>query len=185
MELGVVEGTVRICEHDDAWAGEAQRTIEYYKELLKDQDISEYQHVGSTAIKGIPAKPIIDIAAAIKDESVVEKCRQTLLDAGYKYLGKVNDDDWMYYTGHPGQNDRTHHLHLVTEGSLQWLNYVAFRDYLNAFPEKAKIYEDLKRKLAATMADKRKEYHDMKIPVINQLQEESYVWWENRKENNK
>lgn len=178
MELGLVEGTVKLCEHDSEWADEAARTIEYLKQLLKDQDILEYQHVGSTSINGIPAKPIIDIAAAISDESVVEKCKDTFEAEGFKYLGKVQDDDWMYYIGHPGQNDRTHHVHLVTAGSRTWKAYIAFRDYLNTFPDEAKKYEDIKRKAAEQNINKRKEYHKMKSPVIDELEMKAIEWFD-------
>lgn len=182
MELGVIEGTVRLAEHDPEWAEEAKRTIACLKDLLKGQEISDYQHVGSTSIISIPAKPIIDIAVAIKDESVVGKCEKVMTDAGYKYLGKIADDDWMYYIGHPGQNDRTHHIHFVTQGSDAWIGYLAFRDYLNANPAAAKKYEDTKRALAKELQNERKKYRDGKGVVVDELEKEALKWWNSKQE---
>ncbi|MBR2258873.1 MAG: GrpB family protein [Blautia sp.] len=178
MELGVVNGTVRLAEHDPAWAEEAARMIAHLQEILRDPDILEYQHVGSTAIRGILAKPIVDIAAAIRDYSVVERWRDRLEAEGFQYLGKVTDDDWMYHIGHPGRNDRTHHLHFVTAGSARWIKYVSFRDYLNAVPAAAERYGNLKRSLAETLAGERKQYHAAKVSLIDELEAEAFAWWE-------
>ena len=184
MELGVVEGTVRLAEHDPAWADEAKRMIAYLKEILVGQDIYDYQHVGSTSIRNIPAKPIRDIAVAIKDESVVEKCRKSMTDAGFQYLGEISADDWMYFTGHPGQNDRTHHIHFVTAGSEAWIYYLAYRDYLNADQEAAAKYAALKRELTEKYKDQRRTYHEMKVPLIEELQKEAIRWWRFEREHN-
>ena len=136
------------------------------------------QHVGSTAIEGIPAKPIIDIAVAIESPASVERYRAALEAEGFTYLGKVTDDDWMFHIGHPGRNDRTHHVHMITAGSRRWVLYLAFRDYLNAVPEAAKLYGDLKRELSGTMGDQRKLYHDKKAPLIDRLEADAFAWWE-------
>ena len=95
---------------------------------------------------------------------------------GFTLLGKVNTDDWMYYIGHPGQNDRTHHIHFVTAGSRAWDDYINFRDYLTANEEPRKEYEELKRRLSETKANERKAYHDLKAPLIIRLIEEAREW---------
>ena len=96
MDLGVKNGTVRILEHDPKWADEASRMINHLKTFLTGDDFLDFEHVGSTAIKGIPAKPIVDIAVAIKDESVVEKYKDIMLENGFTFLGKVTDDQKNY-----------------------------------------------------------------------------------------
>ena len=122
LDLGVVNGTVRLLEHNPCWKDEAERMIRELQTYLNGDDIFGFQHVGSTSIPGIPAKPIIDIAVAVRGEESVEKYRQVMEDRGFTYLGKVDTDDWMYYIGHPGKNDRTHHIHFITAGSRTWEN---------------------------------------------------------------
>ena len=182
MDLGVKDGTVRLCEYDPEWAAEAARMISRLEKLLAGQDIYEYQHVGSTAVPGMPAKPIIDIAAAIMDESVVERCRPLLEADGFGYYGKIKDDDWMYYTGHPGMKDHTHHIHFVTAGSEVWTNYLAFRDYLTAFPEAAGKYEEVKRMAARKMPGQREEYQMEKESVIREILDSAIRWWNEKNE---
>ena len=181
MDLGVKNGTVRILEHDPKWADEASRMINHLKTFLTGDDFLDFEHVGSTAIKGIPAKPIVDIAVAIKDESVVEKYKDIMLENGFTFLGKVTDDNWMYHIGHKGQDDRTHHIHFVVAGTKRWILYLAFRDYLNANPDAAKRYADLKRSLSTTYANDRLVYRNMKDPLITQLDIEAMEWYKNNK----
>ena len=176
LDLGVVNGKVRLLEHDPRWKEEAERMIRELRTYLNGDDIFGFQHVGSTSIPGIPAKPIIDIAVAVKGEETVEKYRPVMEARGFTLLGKVNTDNWMYYIGHPGQNDRTHHIHFVTAGSKAWDNYINFRDYLTANEGPRKEYEELKRKLSEIKANERKAYHDLKEPLIKRLIAEAREW---------
>ena len=75
------------------------------------------------------------------------------------------------------ENDfRTHHIHVVEWNSTAWQNYVRFRDYLNAFPEKAKEYDNLKLSLAATFAQDRGSYTAGKQMLIQQFLQEARQW---------
>ena len=180
MELGVTEGVVRLAEHDPRWHGAAEAMIRRLREFLTGSDFLDFQHVGSTAINGIPAKPIVDIAVAIREPEAVARWRSVMEEHGFQYLRKVTEDDWMFYTGHPGQNDRTHHIHFVTAGSERWDRYIYFRDYLNAVPADAERYGSLKRALAVEMPSERRAYNAGKEDLILELEAKARRW---RKEN--
>ena len=80
--IGLKRGTVQLCEHEKEWEIEAQNTIARLKEILGDV-IKDIQHVGSTSILTIKAKPIIDIAVAVDQFDDILACEKELKDAGF------------------------------------------------------------------------------------------------------
>ena len=152
MTLGLKRGTVELFAHEAQWEEEALRTIETLKAVLGDIAL-DIQHVGSTSVKSIKAKPIIDIAVAVCDFDAVLKKQAELETAGF-YCRKHGEDlpeqllfaKGSYYNGIG--DIQTHFIHVVKENSAEWRDYVNFRDYLNANAAAAKEYEDLKLKLA-------------------------------------
>lgn len=151
--IGLKRGTVQLCEHEKEWEIEAQNTIARLKEILGDV-IKGIQHVGSTSILTIKAKPIIDIALAVDDFDDILSYEKQLKDAGFYYRPNAQAslrDQLLFACGnyYDGTGDlQTHFIHVVLTGSMDWINYINFRDYLNKTPSAAKEYEDLKVSLA-------------------------------------
>ena len=149
--LGLKRGTVRLLPHETAWEAEAEQTIIMLRKLLGD-DAKEIQHVGSTAVPTICAKPIIDIALAVNSFDDVMKHLPTLQAAGFYYRAQ-NDipNQKLFACGsfYDGTGDlQTHFIHVVLTDSAQWRDYILFRDYLNRHSDTAKAYENLKLSLA-------------------------------------
>lgn len=149
--LGLKRGTVQLCEHEQAWEIEAQNTILRLKEIL-GAVIKDIQHVGSTSIPSIKAKPIIDIAIAVDDFEDVLLLEEELKKQGFYYRPKVDLGEQLLFASgsyYDSTGDlQTHFIHIVKTGSMDWRNYINFRDYLNSIPAVAKAYEDLKVLLA-------------------------------------
>lgn len=149
--LGLKRDTVQLCEHEQAWEIEAQNTIFRLKEIL-GAVIKDIQHVGSTSIPSIKAKPIIDIAIAVDDFEDVLLLEEELKKQGFYYRPKVDLGEQLLFASgsyYDGTGDlQTHFIHIVKTGSMDWRNYINFRDYLNSTPAVAKAYEDLKVLLA-------------------------------------
>ncbi len=188
--IGLEHGKVILCSHNSEWITEAARTIKILKNILKNV-ASEIEHVGSTSICSIKAKPIIDIAVAVHNFSDIICCNQELETHGFYYRYAMDDTNIFrgkidfystdirqllyacggYYDG--SNNLQTHFIHVVKAGSIEWRNYLKFRDYLNTHPSAAKEYEDLKIELSAKYADKRTEYtahkHDFIEKILNRL----------------
>lgn len=175
MALGVQNGKARLEEHNPEWKGMAEELIGELREVLKD-DAIDIQHVGSTAIQGIPAKPIIDVAVAVKDVSIAEKYIDALEARGIHYMGEIVKGQRMFCKSTPGCDDRTHHVHFVNINAPQWANYLNFRDYCNSHPDVAKAYGDLKRNLADKYADERVKYHDGKNDFITKTLADAKAW---------
>ena len=163
--LGLPKGIVKLEPHTELWrqlfAEEAARIRETVGEY-----VTAIEHVGSTSIEAIAAKPIIDIAVAVESAANGEKCVAPLENVGYEYRGEYGIAGRFYFVkGEP----RTHHVHLVTVGSNLWRSHLLFRDYLRANPPVAKEYERLKIDLAEKYPDNRDAYLAGKTAFIENV----------------
>lgn len=167
--LGLKRGTVALYPHEKAWAREAQNTILRLKAILGDT-AADMQHVGSTAVPGIKAKPIIDIAVATDDFNNVLALTDELQAGGFYYRPKTELGGQLlfacgsYYDG--TGDEQTHFIHVVRSGSKEWTDYINFRDYLIATPAAAKEYEALKVFLAQQTPTAREIYTRKKHDFI-------------------
>ncbi len=127
--------------------------------------LSEIEHVGSTSILGMSAKPVIDIAATVSGfDCIDEECVRRFADIGYTHV----PHEWFkarrfFRKGPAGAG--SHHLHVFEKGNDEYDKMVSFRDFLRRSPSAANEYLELKASLAATSAD-RQTYTDMKGPFV-------------------
>ena len=170
MSLGLKRGIVQLEPHDKQWDEIALQTIKTLKSILGD-DAIDIQHIGSTAIQAIKAKPIIDIAVAVHDIKDILPYIEVLKQHNiFFHEGAVAGE--VFFVMEDG-DIRTHHIHIVKRNGTGWSNYISFRDYLNANPEKAMMYDEFKRKSAVRFADDRKRYTASKQEIIGQLLSEA------------
>ena len=182
--IGLKRGTVKLCEHEKEWEIEAQNTISRLKKILGNV-ANDIQHVGSTAIPSIKAKPIIDIAVAVDDFNDVLALEKELKDEGFYYRPQVDLGEQLLFASgslYEGAGDlQTHFIHVVRSGSMDWINYINFRDYLNRTPSVAKEYEELKVSLAlqAPIDSGRDKYlkgkHDFIVYTLRKALVKSYL----------
>jgi len=120
------------------------------------------EHVGSTAIPGIAAKPIIDIGVSLRSFEDAVKCITPLIDLGYECLGEYGIPGRIFFrkrtdTPLPGQSHngvgRTHQVHMYERGHSEHLQHITFRDFMRTHPLDAQDYEQLKRRLAEQFDD--------------------------------
>lgn len=149
--IGLKRGTVKLYEHEKEWEIEAQNTITKLRKILGNI-IKDIQHVGSTAIPSIKAKPIIDIAIAVDDFNEILAFEKDLKNEGFYYRPNSDLGEQLLFTSgsyYEGTGDlQTHFIHIVKTESMDWINYINFRDYLNNNLSVAKEYEMLKESLA-------------------------------------
>jgi GrpB-like predicted nucleotidyltransferase (UPF0157 family) len=132
--------------------------------------IIELQHVGSTSVPGLAAKPTVDIMLGTKDWPWPETHDATLATLGYRfYKAPTLDGHWRVYLKALGTKQRGYHLHLVEHGTDHWRTHLLFRDYLRAHPGQAKRYEALKRSLAERFGNNRSAYQNGKAEMISEL----------------
>ncbi len=163
--LGLKRHTVKLVEHNEHWAIAFLETKEQLSKALANL-IIDIQHIGSTSIIGIPAKPILDIAIGIKSVEVIPKCIIRLEKIGYEFRGDSGAEGGFLFVKCSEPDVRTHHIHIVEISDVQWSNYLNFRDHLNAYPESANAYSILKQELAKKYPNDRKAYTNGKYDFI-------------------
>jgi GrpB-like predicted nucleotidyltransferase (UPF0157 family) len=124
-------------------------------------------HVGSTAVPGLAAKPIIDILAGISDLGSARPCIELVAPLGYAYAPYLPDE--MLWFCKPNPRRRTHHLHLIPVGSARYRDELKFRDYLRAHPDSRDEYARLKQGLAARFSRDREGYTEAKTDFVRDI----------------
>ena len=128
-------------------------------------------HVGSTAIPGLSAKPIIDIMVGVKSLEETKVCIELLSKIGYCYFPyKI---DLMHWFCKPSPEHRTHHLYLIEISNPEFNARLAFRDYLITHPEKAAEYEKLKKGLVEKFKNDREAYTQAKSDFVKKINTEA------------
>lgn len=125
------------------------------------------EHIGSTAVPGLVAKPVIDIMAAVETLVAARPAIAAATGAGYVYY--PYRPDVMQWFCKPSAEFRTHHLHLVPFASPLWNERLAFRDCLRSSPAVAAEYAELKQRLAAQYEFDREAYTDAKAPFVQRI----------------
>ena len=165
----MTEASVVIVPYDPTWPAQFEAEREVLERALSVRLVGSIVHIGSTAVPGLAAKPVIDIMAGVR--SLVES--QPVIGAagqlGYCYAPYRPDEEHWFCK--PSPLVRTHHLHLVPFGSPLWVQSLAFRDYLRAHAEIAAEYEALKRRLAEEHHFDREAYTQAKSPFIARITE--------------
>ncbi|MDB5526904.1 MAG: hypothetical protein JWR51_7 [Devosia sp.] len=127
------------------------------------------EHMGSTAIPGLPAKPVIDIIALVDDLDTARAAILALEATGYSYWAANPDTTKLYLAkGLPPAPRRTHHLHIHDDAD-EVRRHLMFRDHLRANPQVRDAYFDLKRDLASRFRDDREAYSKLKTDFIDAL----------------
>jgi GrpB-like predicted nucleotidyltransferase (UPF0157 family)/RimJ/RimL family protein N-acetyltransferase len=163
---------VDIVAYNPEWPTIASVEMSKLREILPSSKIIDIQHVGSTAIPGMAAKPIVDIQIAAHSlEEMKVIAIPVLQKLGYEYWYENPDSERMFFVkGMPPFGDkRTHHVHIVEASSKHWNEKINFRDYLIAHPETAKEYQQLKMSLAEQYTYDREEYTNAKCEFINKI----------------
>ncbi len=151
--IGLKRGTVVLTKFHQDWVKAFEVEKSFLQKLIGPLAL-DIQHIGSTSVPNLSAKPIIDILMAVPSLSSVEKFKETLNKAGYEYRENGSDDTQVLFVKGP-EEKRTHYLHITEIGSLVWRNDLAFRNYLITNPKEAAKYEALKLSLASKYAENR------------------------------
>lgn len=166
--IGLKRGTVQVIAYRANWHDLFEQERRALHKLL-GRYVLDIQYVGSTAVPGLDAKPIIDIAVAVASAAVIPQCRQPLRCLGYIDRGDAGGDGGYLFVKESAPDIRTHHMHIVAIDDPQWYNYLLLRDTLRADETLRTGYARLKRTLQEQFAQDRKGYTDAKDDFIRGL----------------
>lgn len=179
-----------VVPHDPNWKRAFDEEAYALKAALNPLEITLH-HIGSTAIEGILAKPIIDLLGVVQNFISLDAATQAMTELGYNVMGEYGIESRRYFRKINEQGLRTHHLHVYQQGSPHIVRHIAFRDYLCAHPDIARDYSRLKAQLTE---EPKKEagaegqslawenYLDGKDPFIQRVQGQAIAWAKRQKD---
>jgi GrpB-like predicted nucleotidyltransferase (UPF0157 family) len=166
---------IEIVSYRTSWATD----FEIEKAVLLEEIgevICEIHHIGSTSVKGLADKPIIDILISAISLEGLDSNANKFERFGYEVLGEFGIKGRRYYR--KGVNTRTHQVHAFEKGDSNLLRHLAFRNYLEANPRVMEDYQNLKRKLAIEYSNDLDAYCDGKDHFIKYYESKAVVWAE-------
>ncbi len=171
MELGVAWGTLRVVPHQPEW----EQVFRVEKKRLEEifgRDALAIEHVGSMAVPGLRAKPIIDVAVQVPAIGLVQPVENGLVALGYtERVNRLEGPQRVFVKS--GQEAETHHLHVIQAGYPEWDRKVLFRNYLRQHAEARQAYEALKLHLWQQFGNDRRAYTDGKKSFIDAVVEQA------------
>ena len=165
--LGLQRGTVKLVPSTPEWITLFHTERARLQQAL-GADALDIQHIGSTAVPGLAAKPILDLGIAVAADTVAAACIPRLTALGYTYR-EYRGPGEGYFFDQGSEQQLTHYLHLLPIHEVGWRNYLLFRDYLRAQPEARTAYMRLKEELASQYAEDRAAYSAAKASFIQHI----------------
>jgi len=168
MMLGLSQNRLTLVPYHKEWPQVYEQDAQQIREALGEH-ILDIQHIGSTSIPGMIAKPILDIGIAVESFERAAVCIAPLEKLGYEYRGEHGIPRRHYFVR---GNPRTHHIHMLEVTSDNWARHLRFRDRLRADPVLAEEYASLKLELSRKYSDNRLAYQDAKSSFIRRVEKQ-------------
>jgi GrpB-like predicted nucleotidyltransferase (UPF0157 family) len=166
---------VEVVDYTPSWAEKYQQEAQKIRRIL-GENLAEIYHIGSTAVPGLKAKPIIDIMPVVYDLCQVDQKNIEFEKLGYECMGEFGIVGRRYFR--KGKENRTHQIHVfAAESDADIRRHLAVRDYLRAFQETAREYGLLKEKLAKKYPQDIEGYCDGKDAFVKKLEKEALSWY--------
>lgn len=182
LEVGLIGGkekrTIRLVDYDEGWPVQFQKHQKLIQDALGKEALG-IEHIGSTAVPGLSAKPIIDILLIVKDAGDESKYLDKMESVGYHL--RVREPDFhnhrMFRTAY-----KEVHLHVLSVGCTEIDRYLVFRNYLRLNDVARKEYEITKRNLASVEWEDMNEYASAKTHVVERIIKAGFANLNNQKE---
>jgi len=175
----MTQRSVVVVPYDPIWTekykDEARKIAQIFRGLL-----AAIHHIGSTAVPGLAAKPVIDILAEVHDIEAVDALNEHMIRLGYLPKGEAGIAGTRFFIK-PSETHRTHHVHVFQAGSPEVSRHLAFRDYLIAHPTTAAAYGELKLQLAHQFPEDIYGYMNGKDAWIKAVEEKATAWFEQQR----
>ncbi len=166
---------VVVVAHSALWsemfAAEARKLEEVF-----GRNAVAIHHIGSTAVPGIHAKPVIDVLIEVPDLALVDAREDAMVSMGYQAKGAFGIEGRRYFRKDDASGTRTHHVHVFQTGSPDIDRHLVFRDYLRAHPQIARQYSDLKVALARKHPNDIEAYMDGKDSLVKAVERDALAW---------
>ncbi|MDF1540637.1 MAG: GrpB family protein [Candidatus Thorarchaeota archaeon] len=167
---------IEIVPYNPEWPIKFEEEAELIHAILGNV-LVEIHHVGSTAIPGMSAKPIIGMLPVVNDIQCVEEYNPQFIEEGYEPRGELGLPGRRYFS--KGGDEISHHLHIYQVENPEIERHLAFRDYMIVYPNEVQAYEILKKRLARKFPSDINAYCDGKDAFIKERERRALAWKEN------
>ncbi|MGY5863772.1 MAG: GrpB family protein [Candidatus Thorarchaeota archaeon] len=171
---------VKIVSYDGQWPKLYQREVTRLHNVLGREIVSAH-HIGSTAIPGMSAKPIIDILLEVKSISKFDDYNDEMIGLGYNPRGELGIPGRRYFSRDEDVDVRTHHVHAFQSGNIGIERHLAFRDYMITHSDAAREYAHLKMKLARAFQWDIAGYCEGKESFVDDIEKKAILWYRSLK----
>lgn len=168
---------VDVLPYQESWQSLFEEEADQLRRIFGEELIAIH-HIGSTSVKGLKAKPIIDIMPVVKNIQHVNGFNDSVIALGYEPKGENGIRGRRYFQ--KGGDNRTHHVHIYEDNSPEIIRHLALRDYLRAFQEEAKAYGDIKERLAKKFPYQIESYIQGKERFVSELEQRALAWHQKR-----
>lgn len=169
---------VRIVEYDPVWPALAEAELRRIRQALGPVAV-RLEHVGSTAVPDLAAKPIVDLQVSVCAIERSERYVEPLTRLGYLFVPAPESPDYHFFAK-PRERPRTYHLHVCEAGSEHEFRHVAVRDFLRSHADEARRYAGVKRQVAGRHPHDRLAYIDGKDDYVTALEQRAVAWARSR-----
>jgi GrpB-like predicted nucleotidyltransferase (UPF0157 family) len=167
---------VEVVSYNSNWKKMYKEESEKIKNIL-DDIIIDIHHIGSTAIPGIKAKPVIDILVEVKDIEAVDQYNHKMEELGYEVMGEYGIAKRRFFR--KGGNKRTHHIHMFQVGNEEIERHINFKEYLITHPDRRQEYSKLKEELVNKYTYDVENYTNGKSDFIQEIDRKAKLWGKN------
>ena len=174
-KLGTPGGNIEIVPYSVEWPALFELEAKRIRSVC-GETVAAIEHIGSTAIPDMPAKPILDIMPGLISHQDGPKTIAPLMQLGYEYYGE-NGIPGRFYFGLRFEQRSVVHVHIFEIGTENWLRHLIFRDYLRENPAVAAQYAELKKELASRFRKDREAYTNGKSEFINSVVRKARLHW--------
>ncbi len=168
-----------VVDYDPGWPEAYEAETARIRMVLGDEIVHAH-HIGSTAVPGLAAKPVIDILLEVEDVARLDARDRGMRSIGYEPHGEFGIPGRRYYP--KGGDERTHHVHAFAIDDPHVAEHLAFRDYLRAHPEAGSDYAHVKREAAAKHRHDPDGYVAFKQEIVSQILSDALAWFDRRED---
>lgn len=166
-----------ISEYDPNWIIKFESIKILISEIFGDKAL-QIEHVGSTSIPGMKAKPLIDVLIIVKDIKDLSQETLRMVDIGYEWGENYIAPNTLLFFRTGPNGEKLENIHVCESGASKARQFLVMRDFFRTHPEKAKEYADLKESNSKLHPDDYPAYRAAKAPFLAQMEQEAYVWEE-------
>lgn len=177
---GFLPHRVKIVPYDPAWKSKAEVIIQQLHQVLQE-NIYAVEHIGSTSVPGLAAKPVIDLLPIVWDLEKLDTQKDRIMELGYGWRGEFGITGRRFCTLSDPAGERLIHLHFFQKDAGPITRHLAFRDYLVAHPLIAKEYEKEKIRAATLHPGDSMAYNDEKADWVQAQEKEALTWYLSRR----